>query len=176
MPSLHEVDPKIAELMDQEQRRQESTLELIASENHVSKAVIPHLRRLEYPAKEIFGFALPLIVVDLLFVVMNTTNVFMLQVFGSTTEVADYRVVQPAAKLNLLVMTSFALLFTPAAARLFARGDKKGINELYWSTAVWIAVFSFPVFALTFPAAGAVTTALFGQQYASSAPILRSSW
>ncbi|QEC49135.1 flippase [Baekduia soli] len=131
-----------------------------------------HLRRLEFPWREVYGFALPLVVVDLLFVVMNTTNVFMLEMFGNTNEVADYRVVQPAAKLNSLVMTSFALLFTPAASRLFARGDKKGINDLYWSTAVWIAVFSFPVFALTFPAAKAVTVALFGAQYASSAPIL----
>jgi O-antigen/teichoic acid export membrane protein len=131
-----------------------------------------HPRRLEYPAREVFGFALPLVVVDLLFVVMNTTNVFMLQVFGSTTEVADYRVVQPAARLNSLVMTSFALLFTPAAARMFARADRRGINDLYWSTAVWIAVFTFPIFALTFPAAEAVTVGLFGHQYASSAPIL----
>jgi O-antigen/teichoic acid export membrane protein len=136
--------------------------------------LLPHLnlRRLEYPAKEIFGFALPLIVVDLLFVVMNTTNVFMLQVFGSTTEVADYRVVQPAAKLNLLVMTSFALLFTPAAARFFARGDNAGINNLYWRTAAWTAVFSFPVFALTCMSSHSVTVALFGERYASSAPIL----
>ena len=131
-----------------------------------------HPRRLEYPAAEVFGFALPLVVVDLLFVVMNTTNVFMLEAFGSTADVADYRVVQPAAKLNSLVMTSFALLFTPAAARLFAREDRKGIHELYWSTAAWMAVFSFPIFALTFPAAGAVTVGLFGHQYASSAPIL----
>src|SRR4051794_16536536 len=40
MPSLSEVDPKIAELMSLEEQRQESTLELIASENHVSKAVM----------------------------------------------------------------------------------------------------------------------------------------
>lgn len=130
------------------------------------------IRQMEFPAREIFGFALPLIVVDLLFVVMNTTNVFMLQVFGSTADVADYRVVQPAAKLNSLVMTSFALLFTPAAARLFAREDKEGINALYWRTAAWIAVFTFPVFALTFSTAEPVTTGLFGDQYASSAPIL----
>jgi O-antigen/teichoic acid export membrane protein len=96
----------------------------------------------------------------------------MLEAFGSTADVADYRVVQPAAKLNSLVMTSFALLFTPAAARLFAREDRKGIHDLYWSTAAWMAVFSFPVFALTFPAAGAVTVGLFGHQYESSAPIL----
>jgi O-antigen/teichoic acid export membrane protein len=69
-------------------------------------------------------------------------------------------------------MTSFALLFTPAAARLFAREDKQGINALYWRTAAWIAVFTFPVFALTFSTAEPVTTGLFGDQYASSAPIL----
>jgi glycine hydroxymethyltransferase len=38
--SLRETDPQIAELIGQEQRRQESTLELIASENHVSSAVM----------------------------------------------------------------------------------------------------------------------------------------
>src|SRR5213075_3084467 len=37
---LQEADPKIAELIRLEEKRQESTLELIASENHVSKAVM----------------------------------------------------------------------------------------------------------------------------------------
>jgi glycine hydroxymethyltransferase len=40
MSNLQEVDPKIAELIGLETRRQESTLELIASENHVSPAVM----------------------------------------------------------------------------------------------------------------------------------------
>ena len=131
-----------------------------------------HVRSLDFPAREVFGFALPLITVDLLFVVMNSTNVWMLERFGSATDVADYRVVQPAARLNLLVMTSFTLLFTPLAARLFARGDGNGIRELYWRTAAWIAVFSFPVFALTFASAHELTVALFGARYAGSAPIL----
>ncbi len=38
--SLRETDPRIAELIGKELHRQESTLELIASENHVSKAVM----------------------------------------------------------------------------------------------------------------------------------------
>jgi glycine hydroxymethyltransferase len=38
--SLAQVDPQIAELIGQEQKRQASTLELIASENHVSMAVM----------------------------------------------------------------------------------------------------------------------------------------
>ncbi|HTL28938.1 MAG TPA: serine hydroxymethyltransferase, partial [Tepidisphaeraceae bacterium] len=38
--NLQQTDPKIAELIAQETNRQESTLELIASENHVSQAVM----------------------------------------------------------------------------------------------------------------------------------------
>src|SRR3954449_4131779 len=38
--NLSQTDPQIAELIKQEEQRQASTLELIASENHVSKAVM----------------------------------------------------------------------------------------------------------------------------------------
>ena len=38
--NLKEVDPQIADLIQKERQRQESTLELIASENHVSTAVM----------------------------------------------------------------------------------------------------------------------------------------
>src|SRR4051812_45492369 len=38
--NLQQTDPKIAELIRQEQDRQATTLELIASENHVSPAVL----------------------------------------------------------------------------------------------------------------------------------------
>src|SRR5271170_7305791 len=38
--NLRETDPAIADLIRQERQRQESTLELIASENHVSSAVM----------------------------------------------------------------------------------------------------------------------------------------
>jgi O-antigen/teichoic acid export membrane protein len=128
--------------------------------------------RLEFPAREIFGFALPLLAVDALFVLQNTANVVMLAHFGSATDVADYRAVQPAAHLNLLVMTSFTLLFTPLASRLFVRGDREGVNELYWRTAVWIAVCSFPVFAATFALASPMTAGVFGERYHGSAAIL----
>src|SRR5262245_46657576 len=38
--SLKEADPQIAELIEKERQRQHDTLELIASENHVSSAVM----------------------------------------------------------------------------------------------------------------------------------------
>jgi O-antigen/teichoic acid export membrane protein len=128
--------------------------------------------RIEVPVREVFGFAFPLLAVDALFMLQNTANVVMLAQFGSAADVADYRAVQPAAHLNVLVMTSFTLLFTPLASRLFARGDRAGVNELYWRTAIWIAVCSFPMFAATFAVAGPITIGMFGARYEGSGTIL----
>jgi O-antigen/teichoic acid export membrane protein len=127
---------------------------------------------LSLPIRELFAFALPLLAMDVLFVLMNTSNVIMLGHFGDAEEVADYRVVQPAAHLNLLIMSTFALLFTPAAARLFAREDREGMSDLYWRTSLWVAVASFPVLATTTAFAEPATVTMFGDRYEESATIL----
>jgi len=69
-------------------------------------------------------------------------------------------------------MMSFQTLFTPVAARMFARKNYDGINDLYWQTAIWMSVISFPIFALTFALAQPLTILLYTEKYASSAPIL----
>jgi len=131
-----------------------------------------HLRGVDIPAREVFGFTIPLLTSDLVYMVMNTSDVILLGHFGGALDVADFRVIWPAAHLNQIVMASFALLFTPAAARMFARNDREGINGLYWQTAIWIAVLSFPIFALTFSLAGPLTVLLFGARYEESATFL----
>ena len=124
------------------------------------------------PAREVFGFALPLLSSDLVFVVLAASDVILLEYFYNTAEVAAFRVVQQPAALNQIVFTSFALLFTPLASRFFARGDRDGINRLYWRTATWMAVFSFPIFALTFSLAEPLTVALYEERYRDSATYL----
>ncbi|HMQ30939.1 MAG TPA: flippase [Chloroflexaceae bacterium] len=130
------------------------------------------LRGIVVPARDVLTFTIPLLSSDLVYVVMHTVDAVMLEMYHSTAEVAAFRAVQPAARLNQLVLTSFALLFTPVASRLFARNDREGINTLYWQTAVWIAVVSFPIFALSFSLAEPLTLTLFGERYADSAAIL----
>jgi O-antigen/teichoic acid export membrane protein len=127
---------------------------------------------LVFPAREVFAFTLPLLSSDLVFVVTHWLDAFLLGYFWGTDGVASLRAVQPAAKLNLLVLASFGLLYTPAAARMFARGEQREVNQLYWSNATWTAVLTFPVFALTFALAGPLTLLLYGERYASSAVIL----
>jgi O-antigen/teichoic acid export membrane protein len=130
-------------------------------------------RRLELPIREVFAFTIPALTSDLVGLTMNAATTLFLGYFHDTVQVAMYRVVLPAAHVNSLVNLSFSLLYTPLAARLFARQDHAGINTLYWRTAIWMAVLSFPIFALTFSLAKPITVLLYGARYESSWPILQ---
>jgi O-antigen/teichoic acid export membrane protein len=124
---------------------------------------------LDMPWREVFGFTVPLLASDLLYVVINTTDALLVGHYNGPEGVGALRVILPAATLNLLVFSSFTLLFTPVAARLFARDDTAGIGHLYWHTSAWISVLTFPIFALTFSLSGPLTTTLFGERYSGSA-------
>jgi len=130
------------------------------------------LKTIQFPAREVLAFTVPLLASDMVFVVMNTVDAILLERYKGTVDVAAFRAVQPTARLNQMVLSSFALLFTPAAARMFARNDKEGINSLYWQNAVWVAIVSFPVFALTFSLAEPLTVLLYGSRYEQSALIM----
>jgi O-antigen/teichoic acid export membrane protein len=139
-----------------------------------SKGLWAHfdLRRIVMPFREIFSFSTPLLTSDAVTVFRGSLVVVMLERLASTTAVAEFQAVWPIARLNLFVMQSFKYLFTPLAARLFAREDAAGINDLYWQTATWIALFTFPVFAVSFSLARPLTVLLFGSRYADSGIIL----
>jgi O-antigen/teichoic acid export membrane protein len=124
------------------------------------------------PWREVLAFTIPLLTSDLVYIAMNSMDAIILEHFHDVTEVAALRAVQPTALLNQLVIASFAILFTPAAARMFARNDREGINTLYWQNAIWIAITSFPVFILTFSLARPITLLLYGTRYEQSAIIL----
>lgn len=130
------------------------------------------LRHLRFPVRELFAYTLPLLTTDGVYLVLNTVDAILLNATHGIESVAALRVVQPLVGLNQLVISSFSLLYTPAVSRLFARGHTQTIAELYWQTAIWMAVFTFPIFVLTFGLAGPVVQALYGDRYADSAILL----
>jgi O-antigen/teichoic acid export membrane protein len=139
-----------------------------------SEGLLEHFNwsSLDMPWREVLGFTVPLLASDLLYMVMNTTDAVLVGHYNGAEGVGALRVILPPAQLNLLVFSSFTLLFTPVAARLFARGDTNGIGHLYWHTSAWIAVLTFPIFALTFSLSEPLTETLFGERYGGSATYL----
>jgi O-antigen/teichoic acid export membrane protein len=127
---------------------------------------------IELPTRELFGYSLPLLTSELMTVLKGSFVVVVLELLRDTTAVAEFRAILPVAKLNVVVFTSFSLLFIPVASSLFAKGDKESIHDLFWQTSTWIAVLSFPLLAATTTLAEPLTVLLFGERYASSANLL----
>ena len=103
---------------------------------------------------------------------MKVGGVMVLALYHSVTQVAEYRAVFGVARLNTAITTSFATLFLPVIARLHARDEIDDLRRTYWHTAAFVAVFTFPIFALTGPLASVTTLTLFGSRYADSVPVL----
>ena len=130
------------------------------------------LRRLILPAREFFGFSLPMMTTELLHVSMLSVSVAILGYFATASDVAGLRAIYPAAMLNQIVAAQFGLLFTPVAARLVSDMRREEMEETYWHTAAWVAVLTFPILVATVPLAEVTTVVLYGERYRDAAPYL----
>ncbi len=129
-------------------------------------------RKVILPYRAVFEFSFPLITGELALLSMKVGGVMVLAMYQPVTEIASYRAVFGIARLNTAVTTSFVTLFLPMIARLHARGDMRELREGYWHTATFVAVTTFPIFAMTGPLAPATVLTLFGPRYADSALVL----
>lgn len=128
--------------------------------------------QLSFPLRTTIGFAAPLLASTLVWILMESSDAILLGYFHSTEEVAAFRAVLLVAALNQGVSFTFALLYTPMLARLYARSARAEMRDFYWRSTLWVTVLSFPVFLLTFSFASATTSGVVGEQYADSAPIM----
>ncbi len=129
-------------------------------------------RRMDLPARSLFGFSLPMLTTDLVLAIETPMVVVILEHFRGTLEVAELRAVAPVAALCLFVYQNSKTLFRPSAARFYARGDEAGLGELYWRSAAWMTIVTFPVFATCFFIAEPLTLLLFGDEYAGAGLVL----
>ena len=138
------------------------------------KGILGRIIRREFiiPTRAIFGFSLPLLSSDVVFLLRTSAVIVLLQYLTTSNEVAAYGAVLPLARQNLVIYQSFGFLFVPVAARLFARGEHDRLRNMYWQTSAWIAVATFPALALTVALAGPLTVLLFGQAYADAGAVL----
>jgi O-antigen/teichoic acid export membrane protein len=139
-----------------------------------SRGILQEIGRGEFtlPVRALFRFSLPLLSSDVVFLLRTPAVIILLQYLATSTQVAAYGAVLPLARQNSLVYQSFSYLFVPLAARLFAAKEGERLHDLYWRTSAWIAVATFPAFALTLSLAEPLTTLLFGERYADAGAVL----
>lgn len=125
-----------------------------------------------YPVREMMRFGIPVYGSDMVNTLRSDVTIVILEALRSVREVATYRAVWPVAHVNTVGLESFRLLYFPVVSRLFARNDIDGIKRLYWQSAAWIAVCTFPIFVATVTLAEPVTELLFGDEFSDSADVL----
>jgi O-antigen/teichoic acid export membrane protein len=131
-----------------------------------------NLKSIKFPAKEIFGFSIPMLSTQFVLLARISLVIFLLEYFGSTSDVASFRAALSVSRLNTMIRQSFSFLFMPLAAKFYARKDQNSANDLYWQTAIWIAIFTFPIFIVSSSLSGPLTYLLYGKEYIDSALIM----
>ncbi len=129
-------------------------------------------RDVDLPIRDMLSFSLPLLSSDVVFLLRTSAIVIMLQYFSTSSQVAAYGAVLPIARQTLIVYQAFAFLFVPVSTRLYARGEHERLRSMYWGSAAWIAVATFPVVAATTVLAEPITVLLFGDRYRDAAVVL----
>lgn len=128
--------------------------------------------KITFPVREIVSFSGPLMASNMVGLLGNSMPVLLLGYFHPMSTVAIFRIVLPAAALSGMIQANFTPLFMPSASRLFAQGDVRGMNHLFWQTALWMGLLAFPIFLATSCFARPITVLLYGHRYAPSAPVM----
>jgi O-antigen/teichoic acid export membrane protein len=91
-------------------------------------------------------------------------DLWVLAAFESGTELDAYSAAARVSQVLLLFLTSLSLVFSPFAADLHARGERKRLDELFKSSTRWALAATLPLLIVLFVAADDVLNA-FSSRY-----------
>ena len=103
--------------------------------------------------KSLINFSWPLMFSKFFFLILNSTDVFMLGYFASLEEVAIYSIVSKIVFFQMIFRFAFQPIFSPMIADLYYKQKFDDLNNLYKSATKWILMSTFPLFLLieTYP-------------------------
>ena len=125
-----------------------------------------------YPSRDFLTFASPLLASTLVWLLLDSSDAVLIGFFHDIEEVAKFRAVVPLALATQGVMLAFTVLYAPTLARHVARSEEGAVTRLYWRSALWVTLISFPIFLLTFSFAGTTTRLILGPEYQDAGPVL----
>lgn len=122
--------------------------------------------------KELLSFSLPLIFAGMLALVTGWTDTLMLGYFTTTYYVGIYSAALPTAKLMLVVVRSFTVIFMPVITELHSKNKNEELKKIYSVVTKWILSIVLPLFLLMFLFSDSILRILFGEEYVAGAMAL----
>jgi O-antigen/teichoic acid export membrane protein len=122
---------------------------------------------------QMMRFSLPLLGSNQLSVVGRQANLFLLGLFLSPADAAQYSTAALFAPSLQIFYGAVRFIFLPVSARLVGAEEFDEFNRLYATVSKWIAALSAPVAVLFMVLPGPLLVLLFGEQYRPAALALQ---
>ncbi len=123
--------------------------------------------------KKLLVFSFPLLGVELLTLITKWIPILTIGWFHDIREIGYYNAPFRIMMALELPLQAMAFIYLPAVTLLFESDRRPAVNDLYKSVTKWIVILSLPISCIFILDAPFVTTWLFGEKYALSAPLLR---
>ncbi len=121
--------------------------------------------------RDLLYYSLPIMFMSILGTVLHWTDVIMLGYFTDPATVGLYHPAARTAGIIRIVLLSFAGIYGPLMAEMFAKKQTSEMNHLFKLVTRWITTFSLPfaILILLFPKK---IMLIFGSQFLQGYPIL----
>jgi len=123
--------------------------------------------------KELFSFALPVLIGALAGAVIGYMSTLVLAMFRSLPEVGFYQVAYPAANLLLYFPTAMGAVLFPMISELWAKREHELIGEAMQRLIKFSFIFIAPAALIIIAFPGVVITLLFGSEYLAASTALQ---
>lgn len=116
--------------------------------------------------RELLAFSVPLAASGAINVIAKHSDLILLGIFKSSTQVGRYEVAfRIAIFASLLFTPAIGYLFQPIMSRFHANGDHQRMDDLYTIATRWIVIATFPIFAFFFLFSDQTLGFFFGENY-----------
>jgi O-antigen/teichoic acid export membrane protein len=122
--------------------------------------------------RELLSYSWPLIFTSLSWLLISWTDVLMLGVFRTSTEVGFYNAALPTARILGVVSTAFTLVFLPVLSELHAKEERRKMSNLYIGVTKWMFMLLLPLVLLMVFFPTTVLYILFGSLYTKASIVL----
>ncbi len=125
--------------------------------------------------KSYLMYSFPLILATMMAILINKTDILMLGIMSSNTEVGIYQITVQVANLVSALLIVFNTVFAPQISKLFHQGKQEELKELYIKATRFLSFFSLIVTTVLLIGSGLILS-VFGSEFVQgqTSLILRS--
>jgi O-antigen/teichoic acid export membrane protein len=124
-----------------------------------------------YTPRPWFGFALPLLFSEQIFIIANTTDILFLSIFATPAQAGIYIAANRVSNIVIIPLGALNIIALPLMAEYYAKGKREQLESMFKLVTKWSLSLSLPVCLCCLVFHDAIL-GIFGPQYTAGWPAL----